>query len=88
MISTGYGTGSHDVVLHWADGVKTRILSNLEDMNRNPPLATVDGEAAQGYRRDTSFYSIVDNPDSRDETMFCNRILANQNSVCYKFTDK
>lgn len=47
----------------------------------NGKTTVVDGEAAQGYARDTSFYSI-------DDTMFCNRILANQNSVCYKFTDK
>ena len=54
----------------------------------NGKTTVVDGEAAQGYRRDTSFYSIVDNPDSRDDLMFCQRMLSNQNSVCYKFTDK
>lgn len=85
VISTGYGTGEHYAVLNWADGVKTHILNNL---NLKPPTLKVDGEIAQEYKRDTSFYSVVENPGSREDIMFCQRILSNQNSVCYKFTDK
>ncbi|MGB5963794.1 MAG: hypothetical protein WBG73_24380 [Coleofasciculaceae cyanobacterium] len=86
VISTGYGAGAQYVILNWVDGVKTRILNNTYP--EAEIITTVDGEVAQDYARDTSWYRVVKNPGSRDDIMFCQRILSNQNSVCYKFTDK
>lgn len=86
VISTGYGAGAQYVILNWADGVRTRILNHTYP--EPEIITTVDGEAAQDYARDTSWYNVVENPGSNDDIMFCQRILSNRNSVCYKFTDK
>jgi len=81
VISQGYGTGEHYTILHWSNGKKTTILTNVLTEQH---AVTVDGEKAESYTRDSSWYNLVDKPDSDDDLIFCERILATDNSICYK----
>ncbi|MEQ8384317.1 MAG: hypothetical protein RH949_18350 [Coleofasciculus sp. A1-SPW-01] len=83
VISQGYGTGEHYTILHWSNGKKTTILTNVLTEQH---AVTVDGEKAESYIRDSSWYNRVEQPDSDDDLIFCERILATDNSVCYKTT--
>lgn len=80
VISQGYGTGEQYTILHWSNGKKTTILINVTEQHG----VTVDGEKAESYIRDSSWYNRVEQPDSDDDVIFCERILATDNSVCYK----
>jgi hypothetical protein len=84
VMSSGYGAGAQYVILNWTDGVRTAIST---DTRKVPYTITVDNEPSEGYMRDASWYGITSNADSPDGVIYCQRILSNENSVCYKFTD-
>lgn len=88
VISTGYGAGAHYAVLHWSDGVKTRLyeINHCPEQNyddRGFCSYTVDDYEAQIYQRD-GFMNPTTSNDM--DNLLCFRVIKTGNSVCYRFS--
>lgn len=89
ILSSGYGTGVHYVIMNWLDGVKTKVvMSPYCEPGQDFDDAgfcnyTVDDAAAMPYSRDVFLAPTdINDPDN----LPCFRILETDNSVCYRFS--
>lgn len=90
VLSSGYGTGVHYVIMNWLDGVKTTIVMSprCEPGQEIDDIGfcnyTVDDFAAEPYERGVYLAPTdVDDPDNFP----CFRVIDTGNSVCYRFNE-
>jgi hypothetical protein len=76
-----YGLGGRSIRLNWADGMQTTIVPTYGGG------MTVDGLPAVSYQRGGVFLQPIVGPFGAelDDRIFCERIVQNNDSICYRF---